>query len=175
MGFPASAENSLKDYGIYYFGDLVSKTEDELLQIPKIEKNSLITVKNMLSRAGLYLGADIGWPSDREQVKQLVARLNPKRELELVFAYSVESLDVPNSFLKIPLMKVLKSNGIHYFGDLVTKTELELLRLPGFKKGDLAVVKTSLSKIKLQSGMNLDWPSDREEVEKLVRELTFLH
>ena len=201
MGFSTSVENSLKDYGIYHFGDLAGMPEEELLKIPNIKKNNLVEIQKMLSRAGLYLGADIGWPSDREQVKQLVVRLNPKMELVPVFAYPIEKLDVPNSnsfrsivkrfgagFNAIYLarlsefrqkqqnsntisIKTLKDNGIHYFGDLVVKTNLELMNHFNVKQESLTWIKSRLLKVGLQLGMNIDWPSDREEVEHLVARL----
>ena len=199
IGFSTSVENSLKDYGIYYFGDLVGMPEEELLKIPNIEKNNLVEIQKMLSRVGLYLGADIGWPSDREQVKQLVVRLNPKMELVPVFAYPIEKLDVPNSnsfrsivkrfgagfnaiYLarlsefrqkqqKLSWIKAFKDNGIHRFGDLVVKTDLELMRHFNVKQESLIWIKSRLLKMGLQLGMNIDWPSDREEVEQLVARL----
>lgn len=48
---------------IEYLGDLVTKTEEELLQVPNVGKNSVEEIKKALEKHGLSLGMIlIGWP-----------------------------------------------------------------------------------------------------------------
>ena len=51
--------NCFRNEGIESFGDLVQKTERELLRIPNFGKKSLIEIKKLLSTMSLYLGMKI--------------------------------------------------------------------------------------------------------------------
>ena len=55
--------NCLKAENIYYIGDLVQKTEVELLKTPNLGKKSLTEIKEVLAQRGLGLGARLqNWP-----------------------------------------------------------------------------------------------------------------
>jgi DNA-directed RNA polymerase subunit alpha len=55
--------NCLKAENIYYIGDLVQKSEPELLKAPNLGKKSLNEIKEVLAAHSLYLGMDIkNWP-----------------------------------------------------------------------------------------------------------------
>ncbi len=55
--------NCLKNESIYYIGDLVQKTEFELLKTPNLGKKSLSEIKNILLSKGLKLGTKLdNWP-----------------------------------------------------------------------------------------------------------------
>ena len=57
------AQNCLKYGKIYYIGDLVQKTERELLLIPNMGKKSLQEIKEALGEHGLELGMHLeNWP-----------------------------------------------------------------------------------------------------------------
>lgn len=57
--------NCLKGENIYYIGDLVLRSETDLLKTPNLGKKSLSEIKNILSQRGLYLGMVIpGWPPE---------------------------------------------------------------------------------------------------------------
>lgn len=57
------AANCLKAESIYYIGDLVQKTENELLKTPNLGKKSLGEIKDVLASHSLTLGMDIpNWP-----------------------------------------------------------------------------------------------------------------
>jgi DNA-directed RNA polymerase subunit alpha len=61
--------NCLKAESIYYIGDLVQRTENELLKTPNLGKKSLTEIKNVLSTHSLSLGMKIlNWPP--ESLKQ---------------------------------------------------------------------------------------------------------
>ena len=48
--------NCLKAENIYYIGDLIQKSENELLKTPNLGKKSLMEIKDILYKKGLYLG-----------------------------------------------------------------------------------------------------------------------
>ena len=55
--------NCLKTEGIKYIGDLVQKTEVELLKTPNLGKKSLTEIKDVLAERGLSLGMRLeNWP-----------------------------------------------------------------------------------------------------------------
>ncbi|MCY3982425.1 MAG: DNA-directed RNA polymerase subunit alpha [Roseovarius sp.] len=57
--------NCLKNDNIVYIGDLIQKTETEMLRTPNFGRKSLNEIKEVLSSYGLYLGMDIvEWPPE---------------------------------------------------------------------------------------------------------------
>lgn len=57
------AANCLKAENIYYIGDLVQRTENDLLKTPNLGKKSLMEIKTVLAQRGLSLGMMIEpWP-----------------------------------------------------------------------------------------------------------------
>jgi DNA-directed RNA polymerase subunit alpha len=55
--------NCLKAESIYFIGDLVQKTEAELLKTPNLGKKSLTEIKDVLASKGLSLGMRLeNWP-----------------------------------------------------------------------------------------------------------------
>lgn len=57
------AANCLKAENIFYIGDLVQRSENDLLKTPNLGKKSLTEIKSVLSSRGLSLGMSIdNWP-----------------------------------------------------------------------------------------------------------------
>ena len=57
------AANCLKAEHIYYIGDLIQRTENELLKTPNFGKKSLTEIKDVLATHGLSLGMKLeNWP-----------------------------------------------------------------------------------------------------------------
>ena len=57
--------NCLKNDNIIYIGDLVQKSEGEMLRTPNFGRKSLNEIKEVLSGMGLHLGMDVeDWPPD---------------------------------------------------------------------------------------------------------------
>ena len=55
--------NCLKAEQIYYIGDLIQRTEVELLKTPNLGKKSLTEIKDVLASRGLSLGMRLeNWP-----------------------------------------------------------------------------------------------------------------
>jgi DNA-directed RNA polymerase subunit alpha len=55
--------NCLKAENIYYIGDLIQRTETELLKTPNLGRKSLNEIKEVLASRGLTLGAKLdNWP-----------------------------------------------------------------------------------------------------------------
>ena len=55
--------NCLKAENIYYIGDLIQRTETELLKTPNLGRKSINEIKEVLAARGLTLGARLeNWP-----------------------------------------------------------------------------------------------------------------
>ena len=55
--------NCLKAENIYYIGDLIQRTETELLKTPNLGRKSLNEIKEVLASRGLTLGMKLeNWP-----------------------------------------------------------------------------------------------------------------
>ncbi len=66
--------NCLKNDNIIYIGDLVQKTESDMLRTPNFGRKSLNEIKEVLSQMGLCLGMDISdWPP--ENIEELAKKL----------------------------------------------------------------------------------------------------
>jgi len=64
------AANCLKAENIYYIGDLIQRTEVELLKTPNLGKKSLTEIKDVLASHGLSLGMRLeNWPPASLQEK----------------------------------------------------------------------------------------------------------
>ncbi len=59
----------IKNDNIVFIGDLVTRTEAEMLQLPNFGKKSLNELKEILSGFGLHFGMEIkGWSSGKEEI-----------------------------------------------------------------------------------------------------------
>ena len=57
--------NCLKNDNIVYIGDLIQKTEAEMLRTPNFGRKSLNEIKEVLAQMGLHLGMEVtGWPPE---------------------------------------------------------------------------------------------------------------
>jgi DNA-directed RNA polymerase subunit alpha len=65
--------NCLKNDNITYIGDLILKTEAEMLRTPNFGRKSLNEIKEVLAQMGLHLGMEVtGWPP--ENIEELAKR-----------------------------------------------------------------------------------------------------
>ena len=66
--------NCLKNDNIVYIGDLIQKTEAEMLRTPNFGRKSLNEIKEVLASMGLHLGMEIAaWPP--ENIEELAKKL----------------------------------------------------------------------------------------------------
>lgn len=70
--------NCLKNDNIVYIGDLVQKTEAEMLRTPNFGRKSLNEIKEKMAEMGLQLGMQIeGWPP--ENIEELARKLDDQQ------------------------------------------------------------------------------------------------
>jgi hypothetical protein len=137
------SSNCLRNAGIVHLGELVTKTEEEMLYAPTFGRKSLNEIKEELARMKLQLGMEIvGWPPP--DLKEISNRLPDE-----VFRRTDElELSVRSS-------NCLRNDGIVYIGELVQKTEEEMLRTPNFGRKSLNEIKGALAQMGLRLGMAL--------------------
>ena len=64
--------NCLKAENIFYIGDLIQRTENELLKTPNLGRKSLNEIKEVLASRGLILGMKLeGWPPSGLEAKRI--------------------------------------------------------------------------------------------------------
>ena len=101
-------------------------------------------------------------PDDKERHKNLVQCLNflkdeikeiEDRLIDRELLKSVDELE-----LSARVMNCFKNDSIIYLGDLVQKSEGELLRAPNFGRLSLNEIKGLLKERNLSLGMDIIWP-----------------
>ena len=111
-----------------------------------------------------------------EQLNMFVNFEEPEPEIKEEDV-SVESLYNPNLLKKVDELELsvrsancLKNDNIVYIGDLVQKTENEMLRTPNFGRKSLNEIKEVLSTMGLNLGQTVEeWPPDN--IEELAKKL----
>jgi Bacterial RNA polymerase, alpha chain C terminal domain len=148
--------NCLKNDNIIYIGDLAQKTEAEMLRTPNFGRKSLTEIKGALAQIGLRLGVEIsGWPP--ENVEEL------SKNFQIIFFKKVDGLE-----LSVRTANCLKNDNIIYIGDLVQKSEEEMLRTPNFGRKSLNEIKEVLEQMSLHLSTEIPgWPP--EDVEELSK------
>ena len=74
MELSVRSANCLKNDNIVYIGDLVQKTEAEMLRTPNFGRKSLNEIKEVLAQMGLHLGMHVpNWPP--ENIEELTKKM----------------------------------------------------------------------------------------------------
>lgn len=138
-------------------------TDYDLLRLT-LETNGTIRPEDALALAARILQdqfqAFINFEEDQQQ--QLEEQQIP---LDSSLLRKVDELE-----LSVRSQNCLKNEQVVYIGDLVLKTEQEMLKTPNFGRKSLNEIKSVLEKMSLQLGMELpDWPPDN--IEELVKKL----
>jgi DNA-directed RNA polymerase subunit alpha len=135
------ARNCLNKMNIRNLGDLVTKTEDELLAYKNFGETSLQEIKQMLAQKGLRLGMF------REGVAVApVAGAEPAPR-----AGDEETLKKPISELELSVRSrnCMERLNVRSIGDLTAKTEADLLAVKNFGQTSLNEIKQRLGELGL--------------------------
>jgi len=146
--------NCLRADGVVYVGDLVQKTEAEMLRTPNFGRKSLNEIKQVLAELGLHLGMELrDWPpADPEKSRRWRGTNFAKKVSELTLSIRSENC--------------LRNDKIVYLGELVQRTEAEMLRTPNFGRKSLNEIKEALAALGLHFGMEVPaWPTKRAPAE----------
>jgi DNA-directed RNA polymerase subunit alpha len=131
-----------------------------------IETNGTIDPEEAIRRAGGILKDQLSVFVDLQGQDEAVAK-TAEAQFDPILLRPVDELE-----LTVRSANCLKAENIHYIGDLVQRTEVELLRTPNLGKKSLTEIKEVLESHGLTLGMRLDnWPPaglKREEDRELV-------
>ncbi|MFW6065715.1 MAG: DNA-directed RNA polymerase subunit alpha C-terminal domain-containing protein [Planctomycetota bacterium] len=133
------ARNCLKKMNIRTLGDLVRTTESELLAYKNFGETSLKEIKDMLSAKGLRLGMEL---EDEEDFSQPQASQQPEQDdhEQGLLATPLENVE-----FSVRARRALETLGARTLGDLVDKTESEMLACKNFGQTSLNEVKQRLA------------------------------
>ncbi|PLK59021.1 DNA-directed RNA polymerase subunit alpha [Candidatus Palibaumannia cicadellinicola] len=121
--------------------------------IIEIETNGTIDPEEAIRRAATILAEQLEAFVDLRDISQPEVKIE-KPEFDPILLRPVDDLE-----LTVRSANCLKAEAIHYIGDLVQRTEVELLKTPNLGKKSLTEIKDVLASRSLSLGMRLDnWP-----------------
>lgn len=119
----------------------------------EMETNGTIDPEEAIRRAATILSEQLEAFVDLRDVRQPEVK-EEKPEFDPILLRPVDDLE-----LTVRSANCLKAEAIHYIGDLVQRTEVELLKTPNLGKKSLTEIKDVLSSRGLSLGMRLEnWP-----------------
>ena len=126
-----------------------------------IETNGTIDPEDAIRQAAGILQDQLS-PFVDLQGSEEVKPVEKEAEIDPILLRPVDDLE-----LTVRSANCLKAESIYYIGDLVQRTEVELLKTPNLGKKSLSEIKEVLHKVGLQLGMRLEnWPPDNVESDK---------
>src|SRR6202042_1819555 len=121
--------------------------------ILEIETNGTIDAEEAIRRAGGILKDQLSVFVDLQGEEEAATKVS-EMQFDPILLRPVDELE-----LTVRSANCLKAENIHYIGDLVQRTEVELLRTPNLGKKSLTEIKEVLQSHGLMLGMRLDgWP-----------------
>ena len=121
--------------------------------ILELETNGTITAEELISQAAITLHSQLNVFVNLKEIK-VTEEESTKDEAEELLMKPVEEVD-----LTVRSANCLKSEKIYYLGDLVTRSEMDLMRTPNLGKKSLTEIKNMLSNFGLELGMEVEnWP-----------------
>ena len=124
----------------------------------ELETNGTVDPEQTIKMAATILHDQLSVFVDFEKVNDLV----PEEEVEVVEVFDPVLLrPVDDLELTVRSANCLKAENIFYIGDLIQRTEVELLKTPNLGKKSLTEIKDILALKGLSLGMRLEnWPPD---------------
>ena len=120
----------------------------------EIETNGTIDPEDAVREAATILRSQLAVFVDLEAEEAIVASQNKEPEVDPILLRPVDDLE-----LTVRSANCLKAESIYYIGDLIQRTEVELLKTPNLGKKSLTEIKDVLASRGLSLGMRLEnWP-----------------
>ncbi len=118
-----------------------------------LETNGTIDPEDAIRRAATILQKQLAVFVDLESATETPS-VEPEEEIDPILLRPVDDLE-----LTVRSANCLKAESIYYIGDLVQRTEVELLKTPNLGKKSLTEIKDVLASRGLSLGLRLDnWP-----------------
>ena len=128
----------------------------------QIETNGTIDPEDAVRQAATILRAQLAVFVDLEAEEAIEAAQQSEPEIDPILLRPVDDLE-----LTVRSANCLKAESIYYIGDLIQRTEVELLKTPNLGKKSLTEIKDVLASRGLSLGMRLEnWPPPGLNVSK---------
>ena len=134
----------------------------------EVETNGSISAEDAVAYSARIFQDQLGMFVNFEEPKEVIVREQPTEpEFNKNLLRKVDELE-----LSVRSMNCLKNDNIVYIGDLVQKSEGEMLRTPNFGRKSLNEIKEVLTGMSLYLGMEIpNWPPDNiAELSKKLEE-----
>jgi DNA-directed RNA polymerase subunit alpha len=130
----------------------------------QVETNGAVTPDDAVAYAARILQDQLQiFVNFEEPEQKLVEESRPELEFNAALLKKVDELE-----LSVRSANCLKNDNIVYIGDLIQKTEAEMLRTPNFGRKSLNEIKEVLAQMGLHLGMEVpNWPP--ENIEELAK------
>ena len=130
----------------------------------QIETNGALTPDDAVAYAARILQDQLQiFVNFEEPVQKTIEEARPELEFNAALLKKVDELE-----LSVRSANCLKNDNIVYIGDLIQKTEAEMLRTPNFGRKSLNEIKEVLAQMGLHLGMEVpNWPP--ENIEDLAK------
>ncbi|MDQ6989789.1 MAG: DNA-directed RNA polymerase subunit alpha [Mariprofundaceae bacterium] len=138
----------------------VSKKTNYDKLIMEVDTDASIAPQDAISAAAAMFQAQLNVFVDFDVVEQEVDVEDDGDDVADLLGQPIDHLD-----LSVRSMNCLKSDNVFYVGDLVQRTEQEMLRTPNFGRKSLTEIKLVLHSMGLDLGMELDGWSSEDTVE----------
>ena len=133
------SKNCLERMNIKTLADLTQVSELELLSYKNFGETSLTEITNILNQKGLRLGQAV------DEMKHNDIFIDDPGVNEDNLSTPISEMDISKH-----CKKVVEKMGIQTIGELVSKTETELLEQKGFKQADIDEIKDQFDKLGLE-------------------------
>jgi len=122
--------------------------------IMELETNGSLTPEEAIGAAGNIIKDQLAVFIDFNALDISVAEVDSGADMAALLRQPIDHLD-----LSVRSMNCLKSDNVFYVGDLVIRSEQQMLRTPNFGRKSLTEIKEVLLKMGLELGMQADdWP-----------------
>ncbi len=135
------SRNCLQKMNIDTLGDLIMKSEQELLSYKNFGETSLKEIKDMLSQKGLKLGQGL-----EQRTGEFSSSRNP---LEASVSSEILDRSIETLNLSIRSRRCMERLEVKTLRDLINKTEVELMSAKNFGMTSLNEIKRKLSELGL--------------------------
>lgn len=142
--------NSLRNEDIFKIGDLIQRQERDLLRIPNFGQKSLQELREVIGPLGL------NFSQDGEEIQNF--NNNKNNLIEISETDTEDKQDKYNPFyykkiedlnISVRTANAMRNININYIGELVQKTEQELMNTPNFGRNSLEEINELLRSMNL--------------------------
>ncbi|MCI0342997.1 MAG: tetratricopeptide repeat protein [Planctomycetales bacterium] len=133
------SRNCLSKMGISTLGDLVKRTEEDLMSYKNFGDTSLAEIKAILESKGLRLGL-AKEEEEQRRLRESLLQVTPEDEKEALYQRPVIELD-----LSLRVRKAMQLLNVNTVGDLIQKSPQDLLAQKNFGETSLKEVRQKLA------------------------------